>query len=438
MSAASSLDGLRDRPIFRGAAAAMLISAGSLATGFAVQVSLARLLGHENYGAYAFAFACVNVAAIFCKFDLDTTATRFGGTYSAHGDWPRFRILARSLLQWTLGISVGIVALAGGALALFRSAMLPATLTVLLHALVILPPMALLTVSSGLLQSTGRVVAAQFPNSLLRSLVFLGIIVVLGFWVRLLSAEGAILANSAGTALALGLSLFLLYRGIPRGEAHAAVVATDRAEWFRTAQGALLVNIGQIVLSTQTDVVLLGIFTSKREAGFYSVAAQLSSLALLGVVAIQTVVGPRIAALYASGDLTGLQSLVDKVRRGSLLVTLPVLAGLVVGGPWILGVFGPEFVHGSYRPLVILALANLNAPLVGSLGGFLLTLTGHQAVAARIVGISAVAYFALAFVLGPLYGPEGIATTTLVAYLIRAALIYWYAKRRVGIDLLGV
>ncbi len=414
----------------------MLISGGSLATGFAVQVSLARYLGHDAYGGYAFAFGCVNIAVIICKFDLDTVATRFGGTRSSEQDWGRFRTLARTLLIWALLSSLAVGAVSGLGLWLFRHFMLPSTVSVLFASLAILAPMTVLTVSSGLLQSMGRVVAAQFPSSILRSVVFLGLMLLLAQSMQILSAELAVLANTVGTALALLLSLALLHRAIP-GKHVTPVVPGERREWFRAARGALFVSIGQIVLSTQTDVVLLGVFTTKRESGFYSVASQLATLSLLGALAIQTVVGPRIAALHSAGDLGALQKLVDNARRGALLMTVPLLALLVVGGTEILQLFGPGFAEGSYPALVVLTLAMAISPLFGNMGGFLLTLTGHQEQAARIVGASAVLYFALALVLGPLYGPVGIATTTFLAYLFRALMLHRYAKREIGINLLG-
>lgn len=428
---------MRDRPLFRGAAIAMLISGGSLATGFAVQVSLARFLGRDDYGGYAFAFGCVNIAVILCKFDLDTVATRFGGTHSSERDWGRFRTLARTLLLWAFGASLVVGMVAAALLLLFGGVMLADTRSVLLASLVILPPMTVLAVSAGLLQSMGRVVAAQFPTSIVRSVVFLGLVLLLAQATHALSAEWAVLANTVGTSLALLLSVVLLHRAIPTA-VETPVVAGERLGWFRSARGALFVSVGQIVLSTQTDVVLLGMFTTKRESGFYSVASQLATLSLLGALAIQTVVGPRIAALHSAGDLPSLQKLVDTARRGGLLITLPLLALLVVGGPWILELFGPGFAEGSYPALVVLTLSMAISPLFGNMGGFLLTLTGHQDQAARIVGVSAVAYFAIALVLGPRYGPVGIATTTFLAYLLRAILLHRYAKRHIGIDLLGV
>ena len=432
-----ALDGVfTDRPLLRGAATAMFVTGGSMVSGFAVQVTLTRHLGHAGYGAYAFAFGCVNIGVILAKGDLDTVATRFGATFGSVGDWGRFRSMTRLLLSWTGALAIGLSLVALVGLLVSRPIVLASTTSVLLASLAILPPMAVAAVASAILQSVGRVFAAQFPSAILRSVLFLVILLVAGAGTTHLTPEFAAGANTVASVVALGLSLFLLGRLNPGHDA-TPIPRDEQVVWVKAARGALLVSLGQIVLSTQTDVVLLGVFTTKEQSGYYAVGSQLANLAVLGIFAIQTVVGPRIAALYSKGDLVGLQSLVDRVRRGSLLLTVPLLVALVAGGPWILQLYGPAFVIGSYPPLVILTLAMFTFPLMGNIGGFLLTLTGHHDDAARIVAISAGCYLALAFVLGPRYGPEGIATCTLVAYSLRSVLLYRFAKRHIGIDLLG-
>ncbi len=418
------------------AAKGLLVTLASIVVGMAVQLSLTHFLGNDGYGAYSFAFGVVNVAGIVAKYDLDTAATRFGGTAWAAQDWGRYRVVARTLLTWALGVSLALAAAGWVALVPLGRHLNAETVRVLAAALGILPPTAMLMVSASLMQATGRTVAAQLPQAVVRSVTFLLLLQGLHLASGRLAPEQAVFANLAGTAVALAVSLVLLWRAAPASPA-PAISDEERAGWRATAQGALLVSVGQIILSTQMDVVLLGLFTTKRNSGFYSVASQLATLTLLGPTAIMTVVGPRVAALHSEGNVAGLQQLVDRARHGALLFTVPLLVGLVLFGPWILRLFGPDFPAGSYPPLVILVAASLIHPLLGTMGGFLLTLTGHQHQAARIVWFAAFTYLVLAFVLGPRYGPEGIATSTLVAFALRAVILRHYARKNLGVDLLG-
>ena len=425
-----------DPVLFRGALTAFGITGVSLALGFVVQLLLVRSLGQEQYGAYAFAFGCVNIAVIVAKFDLDTVSTRFGGAHASREDWGGFRTVSRAVLVASALIAVALAAFSAAGLVVFREVLPPGSYRPLLAALAIVPPMAVLAVSGGLLQAMGHVMAAQFPTGILRSVVFLLILSILFLRGGGVLAEHAVLANTIGTAVALALSLGLLHRAIP-GTDVAPLTRRDRADWFTAARGALVVSIGQILLSTQTDIVLVGIVASPRDAAFYSVASQLAALTALGIVAVQSVVGPRIAALYSAGELDRLQQLVDSVRRTNLLLALPLILVMIATGHRLLLIFGPEYPTGSYPILVILCFASLSNPLLGNMGGFLLTLTGHQDHAARIVGVSTIAYFALAFVLGPRFGSEGIAASTALAFTLRAVLLHRYARNRIGVNLLG-
>ncbi len=438
MSPLDGTDWRKWRPgtLARGASWAVVLTIGALILGTAVSISLTRILGAVGYGTYVFALGWVNVAVIVCKFDFDTVAMRFGGPANARGDGPYLRSLARTLVLATLGVTLAFVAVAAAVLALLRSTVPAQTSSVLWAALVLLPPMAVLAVSGAVLQAMGWVIRAQLPTAIIRSVLFLALVLLFGLVARRLTPDSAILANMAGTVAALVLSLAWLHQTIPKGES-AVVPAAERSAWFVTARGALAVSIGQVVLSTQTDIVLLGFFSTPQETGFYAVATQLASLPLLGVAAVQPVVSPRIAALYQAGDLVGLQRLVAQVRTGNLLMTTPFIIALVFGGRLILRVFGAGYAEGSYAPLMLLCVVTFLVALIANLGGFLLTLTGHQARAARFVGISAVVYFVVAFALGPRYGMFGVGAATILSTVWRAALIERFARRHLGIRLLG-
>ena len=87
----------------------------------------------------------------------------------------------------------------------------------------------------------------------------------------------------------------------------------------------------------------------------------------------------------------------------SALVTLPVLLGLVFFGHHILRLYGPTF-DAAYPVLMVLAAASAWVSLVGSLAGFLLTMTDYQREAARIIGASAALNLVLTLILTPMFG----------------------------------
>jgi O-antigen/teichoic acid export membrane protein len=304
-------------------------------------------------------------------------------------------------------------------------------------ALPILPMMAVAAVISSILQSLGRLAQSQAPNALLRPVVFLSIMAAVVLSGRELSPASAVAANGCGVLVALVVSSLLLrleLKGIP----YASTAPEDTKEWRFAAGSLLLVSLGQFVLSTQTDILLVGIFATKSDAGFYAAAGQLSSLTYLGVLAVVSALLPRVATLFGSGDLAGLQNVVDRERRTAVFVVgLPVLM-LIAGGPWLLLVFGPDFRTHSYPLLLVLLTVNVVSPIFGNLGGYLLTLTGHQAAAARIMATSAIVYLALALIMGWWWGAPGVACATVCAYLFRAVMLDRTIVRLIGIHVRGV
>src|SRR5690606_16566158 len=83
-----------------------------LALIFLMQVVLARVVGSEGYGVYAYVTAWIGVMSIVARYGLDTAVLRDAGIYAARADWPAFQGLLRAAGKWAFaaGLLVGIVA----------------------------------------------------------------------------------------------------------------------------------------------------------------------------------------------------------------------------------------------------------------------------------------------------------------------------------------
>ena len=167
------------------------------------------------------------------------------------------------------------------------------------------------------------------------------------------------------------------------------------------------------------------------DVAVYGAASQLTLPLILAASSVTFVAQPMIADLYAR-EPARLQSLVRFVTWVSIAFTVPVAAVLILGGPLLLGLYGPEYVHG-HLVLVILTLAQLVVGLAGGLAGFLLTMTAHEREAAWIVGGSAVFNLVLAIILTPRYGAIGTATATLIAVIARGVALRGYISRTMAL-----
>ncbi len=182
-----------------------------------------------------------------------------------------------------------------------------------------------------------------------------------------------------------------------------------------------------------TDLVMLGLFMESGDVGVYRVAAQAATVVAFGLNAMNMVVAPRFARLYAGGHAAQLQWTVTFSARIILLLTLPVAAGLALfADPVIRLVFGTGYTAGS-TALAILAAGQLANALFGSVA-FLLNMTGHERDTARGLAAAVALNIVLNLLLIPVFGLEGAAVATSVTLVLWNLLLWRAVRRRLGID----
>lgn len=417
----------------RGALWAFAISVVGTLVAFAVQLLLARSLGPEHYGIYIYTLGWLNVLLLVAKLDWDHVSLRYLSAYCAQRDWSRLRgFLRRSDL--IVGLASGIAAaVAATAVWLFRGRLSPALVDAYWAACVLLPVTAFLQVKSISLQGLKRVLASQAPQGVLRPLLFAAAIVVVTFGTRLrLDAALAIVLNLVATGIVLLVSEWLLRRALP-ADVKRARPAYASKEWLGVSGGMLAISAAQLVLSQNFDVVVVGTLLGTTAAGYYGVATQLAALCHFGVNAVLFMATPLISELFARGDKAALQRLITMTARLNIAISLPVVIALLLGGRLFLRWYGPTFEAG-YPVLVVLLGAQLAGTAVGSLAGFLMSMTGHQNRAAVIIGLSALVYLALTFAFTITFGAIGTAVATLIALLARGIVLDRDIRQRLGIE----
>jgi O-antigen/teichoic acid export membrane protein len=171
------------------------------------------------------------------------------------------------------------------------------------------------------------------------------------------------------------------------------------------------------------------------EAAVYGAATQLTLPLMLALSSVTYVAQSMIADIYAR-DRDRLQSLVRAVTWLTTALGVPMAVGLIVLGRPLLNLYGEGFAEG-HTILILLTFAQLVVGLVGSLAGYLMTMTAHEREAAWIIGLAAALNLVLALVLTPRFGPIGTASGTLIAAVARAAALSVYIRRAMGLRLLS-
>jgi O-antigen/teichoic acid export membrane protein len=419
--------------IMRGAIWGLLITVGGVVLGMLSQVVLARQLGTAGYGVYVYVLAAMNAASIIGKLEMDSAAVRFVAAYHATHSWGLLHGYLRTSRRWVT-LSAGGVGLLAAAVIVGVQRWLPSGyIGPLLLGCALLPIASRLQVEAGYLQGFRRVRESQAPFQLLRPLVLCISLLAIGASSYRLSVRAALLFQLLASATALAVTLRLMARSTP-AEVKSAPPLDDSAEWIRTVGPLMVISLSQLVLSTQTDVLVVHSFLGKEATAIYGTASQLAVLISFTFTALMLIVQPQIARLFAQKRLSDLQRLVGKVQFASLLASLAVFVVLVLFGRWALSWFGRDFRSG-YTVMLILAAGQVTLATLGAIAGYLLTMTGHQREASHVIAGTAVLNLALTLVLTPRFGIIGTAVATAISILTRGAILALIVRRRVGVSL---
>lgn len=427
--------GSSGRALARGAIWSIGLNVAGAVLALGAQILFARTMPKSEYGVYIYILAWLQVALLVGRLEIDTAAIRFVSAYAGGSDWARLRGFLRRSHQVVLASTVTVAALAALGVAIFPDR-LQGGRTPYLLACILLPLTALLMLEIASLQGLQKVRHALAPNLVVRPgvLALSALLATFVFGLQL-DASGAIVCNILGTVAALALAGRFLLRARPPELARAAPAHETRL-WIGTAAGLFGIAGAQLVLGQQVDVLVVGTLLGPSEAASYGVAGQLASLISFGATAVVFVALPMVSDLYAQKRTGELQRIVAYTELAMTAVSVPVAVGLVLFGPFFLGLFGSAFVDG-YPVLLVLAVGQTLGAILGILAGFLMTMTGHQNKAGVIIVVSALFNLALTLLLTPRYGMIGAALATTAANIVKITLQAVYVWRHLGIRMLS-
>lgn len=414
----------------RGTATAFALGAAGTLIVFANQILLARLLGADGYGKYIYALTWVGLLVIFSNAGLNTAAVRFAAEYSGTGESGLLRGFLRLSVRIVLLVSVFIAATTAFVVLLLRFAISEELARVLWVACLLIPVWSLLELRSASLRGLKRILAAQGVPQVLRPVLFAaGILGVYFLRSEGVEASIAVVANIGATLVSLAL-VHALLRSSLREKLAGSLEARPK-EWLQVSL-PLLIMAGFGIVLRSSDTLMLGFIKDTTEAGVYAVAGRVAMFVPFMLTAVNTMAGPLIAEYHATGDRRRLQRTLIVGAWAALLFGIVVGTLLLALGRQILSAFGVEFGAG-YFPMLILVGGQLVNCLAGSVG-LLMTMTGHQNVAAKILGGSAVANVTLNALLIPSFGALGAAMATATSTVAWNVGMLWAVARRIRVN----
>ncbi len=409
------------------------ISATTL--GFLVTVVLARTMGPETYGVYAYAYTLVWVLARPLVGGLRNLVLR----ETARGATREEPAWIKGIWRWS-----GLAAVAAGLIlvllsllgvGLFSDQLTTTDWGVVVWGVLLVPLIALGNLRGAALRGLRRMIAGISTELVLQPALFLTFVAVWLFVLQIrLSASLAMALQVLAAALAFSAGSWLLWRHTPTAVKTAKPRMSHRA-WLASALPFTLIA-GMGVVNNRTDILVLGLFQDSGQVGIYRVAVQAATLTSLGLQAANLVVAPRFAQLYTRGDFARLQRVVTLSARGVLAFSAIATAFFVLfGQPFLQIVFGESYATG-YTPLLILVIGQFINSSAGSVG-FLLNMTGHEQDTVKGMAIAAALNVMLNLVLVPLLGTPGAALATSLSMIVWNVLLWWAVRKRLGINSLA-
>ena len=396
-------------------------------------IALARTLGPETYGTYAFVLSVIALLALPVQMGLPTLITRETASAVTLHDWG----LLRGIWSWSARLilisGAVIVAVVVVGLMAFPNIMSLERYQAALWGIWLVPLLALAAAREAALRGLKAVFLSGLPDQILRPLCLAALVVVAGLLATgPLSARCVMQLSLVSAILAFLLGVVLLLRKRPVEMSNSGRVVTKQAQWLRAIIPLSLI-VGLQMIRENTDILMLGFWYEDSDVGLYRIALSIRTLVVFGLVALYLGAQPYIVSAFTAGDRSKLQKIVRAVATLSFLSSLAVASVIWVEGEFVIRLLFGDAYEGAYTPLVILAAGSVLHALFG-LGGGVLTMTGHEkyvlwasviSVALNVIGNA---------LLIPHYGTVGAAIATASSLAVGEVIKYFMARRCLGVD----
>ncbi len=411
--------------------ASLILKVSQIGLSFITSILLARLLGVEGYGAYAYVVAWLFILQVPAGLGLRILLPREIATYETHQQWSLMRGIVswanQSALLTSLVVSFIASLIAWYLLGDSNSQML----YIFWLGIASLPFLILTILRQSIMRGLHQIILGQLSETILQPALFILIIAATYiFSSGLLNLNMIMIYRLISFVVVFFISTFLLNQSLPN-EVKNYLPEYNVNIWWRSVLPFIFIS-SMFVINNRTDAIMLGIMQGNESVGLYNVANQGATLISFILIAVNQSLAPTIAKLYAEGNLSKLQSVIAKSSRTIFLGSLPVALIMLLSGKWFLLIFGSEFT-AAYLTLVILSFGQLINSIMGSVG-LLLQMTGHEKDTAKGVFIGAILNIILNAVLIPIWGINGAAVATAISTIVWNLILSFYVRKRLTIS----
>ena len=398
-----------------------------------ISIFLAKLLGPESYGLYAFTFTIVSIFYILHGNLINNMTVRYGAKYLAEKKIRELKGLLVFGISLTViyGILLSIMIYGGLTTANLeeRGALRRGLLFVACLSIITFP---LMSYVGSVLRVLDQGIIGQIPEYLIRPWVFIALALAAYLMTPVsLDVKDLLAYQSFAALIAFLMGVGFLYRKKEALDGGLGKKYYIQA-WCKAAVPFLLMG-GVMLVNTKADMVMLGLLSHPEIAGAYKVALSFAGVVGLSLTSGNLYLSPKVSALHETGMKNELQSLLNKFSTWTFFIALVASIVFLLAGEYTLEMlFGGDY-SNSYRVLCILIIGQLINAFFGPVG-MVLSMTGNQGFAARIAGVAAAINVLMNLIMIPKFGGEGAAVSTAITLFIWNSLMYRFVTKKLNVD----
>lgn len=374
----------------------------SMPLGFITSVILARLMGPEVFGQYVFAFTVLSLLALPTGAAFGQLVMREVATASDTANLSLLRGFIARCWQWVISVSLFLI------LVLVLGEYFSSGGLIVWGALII-PLMAMVTLQSETLRGLGFVAKSQWPDLVIRPLIFLMLVLSLATTEKL-DPQSVLLSYTVALAVVVIYLQWLLAKK-SKHRATGLLPSYDDERWLKAVPWFFTISLTAALLN-QVPIVILGVMgLPSEQLSALQLALSFSLLVGLPMVVINLVMGPELAKLLSNESKRDAINLASRMTRLGLLLCFPLGVTVALFSELIVvGIYGSDYGYAT-TVVTVLALSALLNVAFGPLS-YVLTLSGfeRQAAAGQLLGlfIMSLAIIVSARELGSLGGAMGV------------------------------
>ena len=396
-----------------------------LGLGYVTIGLITNMFGAKIYGEFALSMVVLNIAVLVPKFGLDGALVKIVGELVAKGEsaWPTVKRAFLFTGTLALFVSALLYVLAPFIAGLLDKVEMAVHFRTVSWAVL---PITIAGIIAASLRGFRRTTASTLVPMVSRILLFV-VLLSIGFLVRV---DVVSLQVCSFVVASLAVVFWFV-----RDQENKTGEPVDY-RYMLTLSFPMMLTSSFVLIINWVDVLMIGSMMREEDVGLYSVAFRLASIASLGLVSINTIAGPKFVQFYAKGDMPTFKRTVQQSTKLIMLVTLPVLGILLLFPTFVLGFFGPEFVHAK-TALIWLVVGKFISSLCGSVG-LVLQMTGGERVVMWIMIGTALLNVMLNVVFIPKWGIEGAATASMLSVAIWNIAMLLAVRFRLGFWVAGL